>query len=317
MENKFKQTTAQRFYRGFAAFFIGASMLFSSMSNAQNTFPSSGNVGIGTTSPGWPLDVQSTVYYAARFKNKTTSSTADGTILFDLENNAGHRWRTAVGGANNGLGLTQGQYYVEYGGQARLTLTRGGNLGVGIGNANASYKLDIGGRIRIRNGGGTAGLYLMNAANTSNRAFVGLSNDSYVGLYGSGGAGWGLVMNVTNGSVGIGTSSPSSSYKLSVNGSIRAKEVVVETGWADYVFEENYSLRTLTEVEEFIRENKHLPEVPSAKEVETNGVRLGEMESILLKKIEELTLYMIQQQKDIEALKVENAELRQNFLSKE
>lgn len=99
-----------------------------------------------------------------------------------------------------------------------------------------------------------------------------------------------------DGSFGIGTSTPTE--KLSVNGKIRAKEIKVEaTGWPDYVFEDGYQSKSLTELEAFIKQYKHLPEVPSAKEVEQNGVALGEMNKILLKKIEELTLLLIEQNK--------------------
>ena len=105
-----------------------------------------------------------------------------------------------------------------------------------------------------------------------------------------------------NGNIGIGTTTPSPDYKLSVLGKIRATEIVVETGWSDFVFDDNYSLKTLSEVEKFIKENKHLPDVPSASEVEKNGVSLGKSDSILLQKIEELTLYIIEQNKKIENL---------------
>lgn len=101
--------------------------------------------------------------------------------------------------------------------------------------------------------------------------------------------------------IGIGTTTPGN--KLEVNGTIRSKEVKVEaTNWPDYVFEEDYDLPTLSEIEAFIKANKHLPEVPSAKEMEANGISLGEMNTLLLKKIEELTLITIQQQKQINEL---------------
>nr|WP_299170382.1 hypothetical protein [uncultured Allomuricauda sp.] len=103
-------------------------------------------------------------------------------------------------------------------------------------------------------------------------------------------------------SVGIGTTNPGS-YKLAVNGNIRAKEIKVETGWADYVFKEGYDLPTLEEVEQHIKEKGHLINIPSAKEVEENGIQLGEMNKLLLEKIEELTLYAIQQQKEIQYYK--------------
>jgi hypothetical protein len=104
------------------------------------------------------------------------------------------------------------------------------------------------------------------------------------------------------GNVGIG-SAPSTTYKLGVNGKIGCKEIVVtNSGWADYVFEPDYELRSLGELESFILENKRLPEIPSATQVETEGVGLFEMNALLLKKVEELTLYILEQNKRIEAL---------------
>ncbi|MFZ1530428.1 MAG: hypothetical protein WAT19_16860 [Ferruginibacter sp.] len=104
-----------------------------------------------------------------------------------------------------------------------------------------------------------------------------------------------------NGNVGIGTTNPT--YKLSVNGNIRSKEVVVESGWADYVFNEEYKLKSLEEVEAFIRANKHLPNIPSAAEIEKNGLQLGDTQKKMMEKIEELTLYVIELKKEIEILK--------------
>ncbi len=103
-----------------------------------------------------------------------------------------------------------------------------------------------------------------------------------------------------NGNVGIGTTNPT--YKLSVNGNIRSKEVVVETGWADYVFDKRYKLPLLSEVEKYINTNNHLPDIPSAIEIQTNGLKLGELQTKMMQKIEELTLYIIEQNKRIELL---------------
>ncbi|MCP3927182.1 MAG: hypothetical protein GY714_31880 [Desulfobacterales bacterium] len=99
-----------------------------------------------------------------------------------------------------------------------------------------------------------------------------------------------------NGNVGIGTINPGD-YKLAVKGKIRAEEIVVETGWADYVFENDYILKPLSEVETFIKKNKHLPEVPPAKQIKKDGLSMSEMMAIQMKKIEELTLYLIEQNK--------------------
>ena len=99
-----------------------------------------------------------------------------------------------------------------------------------------------------------------------------------------------------NGNVGIGTLNPLN--KLSVNGTIQAKEVLVNTGWSDYVFHPGYRLQPLSEVGEYIREHRHLPGIPSEAEVKEKGVNVGEMQSTLLAKVEEITLHLIQQEKD-------------------
>lgn len=100
------------------------------------------------------------------------------------------------------------------------------------------------------------------------------------------------------GNVGIGTTIPTE--KLAINGKIRAKEIRVDaSNWPDYVFEEGYKIEKLSKLESYIKANKHLPEIPPAKEVEVNGVELGEMNKILLKKIEELTLHLIEKNKKI------------------
>ena len=112
------------------------------------------------------------------------------------------------------------------------------------------------------------------------------------------------------GNVGIGTGLPDA--KLAVKGTIHAEEVKVDltVPAPDYVFEKNYNLPTLAEVEDYINQNKHLPEVPAAKEMEKNGVNLGEMNMLLLKKVEELTLYMIELKKEIEMLKSDKQETK-------
>ena len=108
-----------------------------------------------------------------------------------------------------------------------------------------------------------------------------------------------------DGRVAIGDSYVPAGYRLAVKGNIIAEEVVVQlrTTWPDYVFNKDYKLKPLSEVEQYISKNKHLQNIPSAKEIETNGVTLGNMVSKQMEKIEELTLYLIEQQKQIEELK--------------
>lgn len=106
----------------------------------------------------------------------------------------------------------------------------------------------------------------------------------------------------SNGSLGIGTTT-TGTHKLAVEGSIGAREIKVQaTGWSDFVFKKSYDLPTLEEVEKHINEKGHLKDIPSEEEVLKNGINLGEMNSKLLQKIEELTLYTIEQQKNTEKL---------------
>lgn len=116
-----------------------------------------------------------------------------------------------------------------------------------------------------------------------------------------------LVINANTQNVGIGTFSPT--HKLSVNGTIRAKEIIVNTGWADYVFDNEYNLMSLDDLKSYVDVNKHLPNIPNQDEIEKNGVSVGEMQKLQMEKIEELTLYILQLKEENDELKIRNDNL--------
>ncbi|WP_138475612.1 hypothetical protein [Dyadobacter bucti] len=208
-------------------------------------------------------------------------------------------------GMDAGYGNATGYNNVFLGRDAGRTNDRGFNntfLGTNSGVNNRGM-----GNVFLGYGAGGAEL------SGSNKLYIANSETTTPLIYGDFAAG----KLVFNGKIGANTSTfpnsvtlyPSggtvntSGYQLFVKGGILAEAVTVAGGWADYVFEKGYKLKALSEVETFIAENGHLPNVPSSREVESSGVNLGEMTRIQQEKIEELTLYLINLSKEIEGLK--------------
>jgi hypothetical protein len=213
------------------------------------------------------------------------------------------------------------------------------NGNVGIGNSSPEYRLDVGGDTRIKDSGTTLDSYTSfriqgpNYANGLEIDFFGNNNiNSDPNWSYGGGAGSAAIVNVNakpltlgtnnqgrmwidgSGKVSIGTTNPGS-YMLAVAGKVAAVgEVrlfgIGTTNFPDYVFDKDYQLPTLEETEKYVKENHHLPEVPSAAEIEKDGMSLNEMNVILLKKVEEITLLLIQQEKRIKAVQEENHSLK-------
>ncbi len=133
------------------------------------------------------------------------------------------------------------------------------------------------------------------------------TNDAYPIMFGTDNTIRMKIDDIGNVIIGANGLATPAGYKLYVEDGILAEKVKVavksSADWSDFVFEDNYELKDLTEVESYIKANKTLPGVPSANDVVNNGIDLGSMDALLLQKIEELTLYIIQQQKEIESLK--------------
>jgi hypothetical protein len=224
-----------------------------------------------------------------------------GTGETDLVNNEG----TGTGGfaflntAGDGKVLTPLMFIDGHGNVGIGTTNPTAKLAVNAGLDNIDPSLTYGARAAFSFQSAQIEL-AQGAATTSPWAYWlqarGIHNDA-----------WTLALNPSGGNVGIGTINPQ--YKLSVNGTIQAKEVLVNTGWADYVFQPGYRVRPLAEVAAFIKANHHLPDIPSESEVKENGVSLGDMQAKLLAKIEELTLQMIQLDKKNRALAKKVAQL--------
>jgi len=113
------------------------------------------------------------------------------------------------------------------------------------------------------------------------------------------------------GDYAIGAEKWATGYRLSVDGKIACEEVMVDLSgsWPDYVFQPEYELKSLEEVQNHINEKGHLPGVPSAEEVEENGIQVGEMNKVLMEKVEELTLYILEQDKALKAAEAARVEL--------
>jgi hypothetical protein len=303
-----------------------------SLSIAQtNVFPSSGNVGIGTLNPensqGWEQALE--VFGNSNSKILVSSQLVKSGLWSHV---AGFYGAPAGGIAGT---LSNHPFSLVTNSSSRMTVLPSGNIGIGTTTPSDLLEIKTGGARRGITLVGDGGLDAYNdfqfaidnkssiLAGKPQRWIISHRKDGYFSdtplgeasleFYGERAGGGFLAplsfksngdvilasnKNALNGNVGIGTTTPRE--KLSVNGNIRAKEVKVETqNWPDYVFKSDYSLPSLEATEKHIKEKGHLPGIPSAAEVKADGVEVGDMNAKLLKKIEELTLYLIEQKKEL------------------
>lgn len=189
-------------------------------------------------------------------------------------------------------------------------LPASGNVGIGttnpaamlqVGSGAASLHAYNGESILFKSGWGDRSLMEIHSPEGGNRfVFQSLNQAFYLASLDQ----KPLLMQTTGGSVVVGGDIAPAGYKLAVAGPMIAESVTVrlKSNWPDYVFEKSHKRVSLPDLEKYIDVNKHLPEIPSASDVQKNGIDLGEMNTRLLKKIEELTLYIIEQDKQMRVL---------------
>jgi len=253
----------------------------------------------------------------SEFRNSMDNNTYSG-LLFTDNNLGGYvAFRNAPDdklhlGAYGGISFEVGSGESVGAKTERVRIDANGNMGIGTSSPSSRlnvYKQGAGSAVTIGNPDTGSGGYTSLSMGTSDD----MNGYTYLNSIKASGSSYAdFIINKNGGKVGIGTSSPD--QLLTVNGTIHSKEVKVDLAVPvpDYVFEKDYKLPSLEEVKNYIDQNKHLPEVPSAKEMEANGVQLGEMNMLLLKKMEEMTLYMIELKSENDALKqrIEKIEAR-------
>jgi hypothetical protein len=330
--------------------------------NPRMTITSTGDVGIGTTSPSGEFEV---------------ASSGETNVIFDRGSSASANViEMSSGGSTDWTIMTpSGQDYLKFSngsGTGLMTMTQGGGIGIATdsptgrldvqGDASSTssvssfttnytgnsdiravnavstpadgygYGIDATGGYRGVQGTGAGGAYTGTTIGV--RGYASGTAGTRTGVYGyasnSGGTNaygvYGLANGATNNWAGyfssgnvyianelrIGLTGGATGYDVAVDGKIICEELKVQDSgsWPDYVFADEYELKTLEEVEAHIEANSHLPGVPDAATVEEDGIMIGEMQKVMMEKIEELTLYMIDANKRIKALEAENSALK-------
>jgi len=300
---------------------LQSALVFVNISSAQNFFPVTGNVGIGTvTAPNTLLDIGPGTVPAFVPNNASISGLQAKSINATTNNLFLSSFYAEQQVANN-ASVEAAQFYTvsshPSGNIARVIPIFVYHLFSGAGTIGEVRMVQS---AAAMNGGGTV---------TNWYSFLGNSNNSGAGSITNG---YGLYIqpfggNITNkygvyvndatannyfgGTLCIGTTNPQG-YSLAVNGpAIFTKAVVkIHANWPDYVFDPAYKLPSLQSVERFIQQHHHLPGLPATRQTMDKGIDLGENQALLLKKVEELTLYAISQQKRVEALEEENKKLK-------
>ena len=281
--------------------------------------PNGGNVGIGTsTTPIATLDVNGTMhvngdinaYNVLTFQDKSYRFDVPSTIIPNLRTTPfsmpiyGIASPLVTGSADLWLsGYNAIRMFTASNPIPRLSILYNGYVGIGTLTPSQLLDIETNADYQFRVGNTTGCGY--NIGRTVTTGYLTFYGDQSGAIgYNFGGVNGTLMTINGNGNVSIGTTLPDpTNAMLTVNGTIHAKEVDVDVNIpADYVFKSDYNLMSLNDVEKYVKTNSHLPDIPSAEEITKNGFKMGEMQNKLLQKVEELTLYVIEQQKKIDEL---------------
>jgi hypothetical protein len=271
-----------------------------------------GNVGIGLSDPGQRLEISGNI----RLRG---AGTTNKRLIFRLDNNSGdmgsigHLNDEVISIADHTSGAQSSKFYFdvvnEKLGIGALPGANDGKILVNYNSSTTNPHLTLResqtgdyGRLEFANTGTTRTWHIAGQVAVGTGT-TGREND-ILNIWNSG---RGDIMTFRgDGRVGILTTTPATGYALSVNGRIICEELRVQLSgsWPDYVFADNYNLPSISQLEKYIQQNKHLPGIPQATLLEKEGIAIGDMQKRMMEKIEELTLYIIQQQKEIDALKL-------------
>jgi hypothetical protein len=290
------------------------------------TILGNGKVGIGTATPLFPLHVMNQITVGRYTGSGVAYDASKRGIITLLPSNAGNWYHVDNREPGGSLNFSVGNFaggsdndgngdfmtLAGYGGQMRLGCTFESPYQPKIAakltisedpvtnGSHITYRNSVLLRVERRNDATYSSTHpytLISAGDNTNETFV-VKSDGKVNI--------GTIFNNTT---------HNTNYLLSVSGKIACTELIVlpTSNWSDFVFDKNYQLPTLSEVENYIQDNKHLPNIPSAQEVKDNGISIGDMQAKLLQKIEELTLYMIEMKKENKELHTKLTTLQQQL----